>query len=98
MERALASLGFAVPGVPRPAARGSGSVWGDTYGYCNFLDTIEGHQVYSHGGGRAGYGAVFRLVPEADFAVVVLGNDEGVVNALAPVADYALRCFLGDDC
>ena len=80
------------------ASTGAPTDWGDTYGYCNFLDTIEGYKVYSHGGGRAGYGAVFRIVPEADFAVVVLGNDEGVVGSLAPVADYAMRCFLEDDC
>ncbi len=75
-----------------------GSFWGDSYGYLNFHDSYRGHELYTHGGARAGFGSLFWTVPASSFAVVVLGNDDGVASDMIPVAEYALRCYLEDDC
>ena len=75
-----------------------GSTWGDTYGYFNFHHVEDGHHVYSHGGGRAGFGSLMWLVPSEDLAVIVLSNDGGGARRMEPVARAALRCALDGEC
>ena len=72
--------------------------YGDTYGYNNFLHTTGDHRVFTHGGGRAGFGALFWVVPESGFAVAMLGNDDGGSVDLQVAATFAVRCFLDGDC
>jgi hypothetical protein len=63
-----------------------------TYGYTNFHHTTpSGHEVYSHAGGRAGYGALFWIVPKHNFAVVILANDENTATSKAHWATSAIR-------
>lgn len=74
------------------------STYGDTYGYANFRDMHGGREVYNHGGGRAGFGALFWVVPSEGFAVVMLGNDDGGSVDLQPAARFAMDCFLDGAC
>lgn len=73
----------------------NGFAQSDTYGYTNFHHTTpSGHEVYSHAGGRAGYGALFWIVPKHNFAVVILANDENTATSKAHWATSAIDCWL----
>ena len=76
----------------------NGYAGSDTYGYTNFHQTTNGHDVYTHGGSRPGYGALFWLVPAHDFAVVILGNTSDTAFKAAPQADFAVDCWLNGKC
>lgn len=70
----------------------------ETYGYNNFKQTTLGFDVYTHGGGRPGYGALFWLVPARDFAVVILGNEIDTYVVQSEWAEEAIDCWLNDNC
>lgn len=72
--------------------------YGDTYGYTNFRHEHRGREVYTHGGGRAGFGALFWVVPSEGFAVVMLSNQGGASVDLQDAAEFALDCYLDGDC
>lgn len=72
----------------------------DTYGYTNFrqVEPIAGHEVYTHGGARPGYGALFWIVPTKGFAVVILANEEMAAYDMVPWATKAIDCWLNHKC
>lgn len=70
----------------------------DTYGYTNFHHVRRGYDVYTHGGGRPGYGSLFWIVPERNFAVVILANEKYTAYTAAPLAESAMACWLDDQC
>ena len=47
------------------------------YGYGLRIENHRGVQIVEHGGAIAGFGAQLRMVPEHQFAIVVLGNKSG---------------------
>lgn len=69
---------------------------GDTYGYTNFHQTTKGHDVYTHGGGRPGYGALFWIVPKHNFAVVILANEMHTAGNKFHWAESVIDCWLND--
>jgi len=92
-------------GAPGAGCAGRGEVdpayasaYGDTYGYANFRHTHGGREVYTHGGGRAGFGALFWVVPSQGFAVAMLSNDDGASVDLQAAAAFAMDCYLDGAC
>jgi CubicO group peptidase (beta-lactamase class C family) len=78
-------------------ANTGGSIWGDTYGYGNFHHTYNGYDIYSHGGGRAGFGTLFWIIPSANFAIATAANI-GDTNYFKSELEYAVRCYLDNQC
>jgi hypothetical protein len=85
--RAIASATAAhaeMPGVRTPTA----------YGYGFRIDTHRGFRQAGHFGGGMGFGAVLRMLPERNAAVVVLANRTNAL--LNDVADTAFAAILGE--
>lgn len=74
-----------------------GSTWGDTYGYGNFHHTYNGYNIYTHGGGRAGFGTLFWIIPSRNFAIAV-SNNIGSTSYFNAELEYAVRCYLDNLC
>ncbi|MEM7248511.1 MAG: serine hydrolase domain-containing protein [Acidobacteriota bacterium] len=98
--------GSGVPGAPGSTCFGRAAVTGDQairfgadYGFGNFRRTYDyrgtTHDIYNHGGGRAGFGSYFAIIPEAGLGVVVLTND-GRGADWHDVAECAIRIYLHD--
>lgn len=75
-----------------------GSPFGADYGYFNFSHTYAGYRVYTHGGGRAGFGSLFWMIPSEGFAISILGNVNGITTSMVSAAEYAVDCYLDDAC
>ncbi|MFI7234883.1 serine hydrolase domain-containing protein [Streptomyces cyaneofuscatus] len=74
-----------------------GSALGDAFGVCWFLREVEGLRTVGHGGSANGQFAELLIVPEHDFAVVVLSNagpDTGMAFNQAALR-WALEHHLG---
>lgn len=74
-----------------------GSTLGDAFGICWFLREVDGVATIGHGGSGNGQFAELLLVPERDFAVVVMSNagpDAGLEFDRATVR-WTLEHFLG---
>jgi len=71
--------------------------WGGTYGYCNFHHRYGGYDIYTHGGGRPGFGTLFWLIPDRDFAIAVTHN-LGNTNHFEAEMQFAVGCYLDDQC
>jgi len=96
--------GSGVPGAPGSTCLGRGQVtggqavlYGSDYGFGNFRRTYvydgRTYDLYNHGGGRAGFGSYFAVVPEAGFAIAVLVNQEAGAD-WHDVAECAIRVYL----
>lgn len=96
--------GSGLPGAPGSTCFGREQVTGEhaaqfgpDYGFGNFRRTYvfggTTYDMYNHGGGRAGFGSYFTLVPEAGFAIAVLANVGGPA-AWHDVAECAIRVYL----
>ncbi len=96
--------GSGSPGAPGSTCFGREQVTGEhaaqfgpDYGFGNFRRTYAfggtTYDMYNHGGGRAGFGSYFTLVPEAGFAISVLANVGGPA-AWHDVAECAIRVYL----
>ncbi|MFC1889512.1 serine hydrolase domain-containing protein [Thermodesulfobacteriota bacterium] len=85
----------------RVATGGSEAQYGYDYGFGNFRRSYvyqgKTYDVFNHGGGRAGFSSLFALVPEAGFAVAIVANTGGAAG-WQDATDYAIRCYLHDDC
>jgi CubicO group peptidase (beta-lactamase class C family) len=72
-------------------------LYGPDYGFGNFRRTYTYHgktyDLYVHGGGRAGFGSYFAIVPEAGFAISVLVNSNESAS-WNDVAECAIRVYL----
>jgi CubicO group peptidase (beta-lactamase class C family) len=62
------------------------------YGYGVQTGEWRGLQVLGHGGSRAGYGSIIRMVPSRRFGVVVLANRSGV--EMSRTAEAAMEAAL----
>lgn len=67
-----------------------------TYGYTNFGYTWKGLAVYTHDGNRPGFESLFLLVPERDFAVVIISNMNNSTDTVW--ATKIMNCWLSDIC
>jgi CubicO group peptidase (beta-lactamase class C family) len=96
--------GSGIPGAPgstcfgRAAVTGAHAVqYGPDYGFGNFRRTYfyrsTTYDLYVHGGGRAGFGSYFAIVPEAGLAVSVLVNNSASAT-WHDVAECAIRVYL----
>jgi CubicO group peptidase (beta-lactamase class C family) len=74
-----------------------GSSLGDAFGICWFLRDVGGVRTVGHGGSANGQFADLLIVPERDFAVVVLSNEgpDGGLAVNRAVVDWALEHYLG---
>jgi len=85
----------------RVATGGSEAQYGYDYGFGNFRRSYvyQGitYDVFNHGGGRAGFSSLFEVVPEAGFAIAIVANT-GDAAGWQDAADYAIRCYLHDEC
>jgi CubicO group peptidase (beta-lactamase class C family) len=91
----LGAESLALMRQPTVALRGSSL--GDAFGLCWFLKEIGGVDTVGHGGSGNGQFAELLLVPERDFAVVVMSN-AGPDNGLAlnqAIVTWALEEYLG---
>jgi CubicO group peptidase (beta-lactamase class C family) len=81
----------------RPTAELRGSSLGDAFGICWFLKRVGTVDTAGHGGSSNGQFADLLLVPERDFAVVVMSNagpDAGLAFNQA-IVTWALEEYLG---
>jgi len=96
--------GAGMPGAPgstcfgRTAVTGAhAALYGPDYGFGNFRRTYTyggtTYDLYVHGGGRAGFGSYFAIVPEAGLAISVLVNRSESAN-WHDVAECAIRVYL----
>lgn len=69
---------------------------GDTYGHTNLHHVTRGYDVYTHGGGRQGYGSLFWSVPERSLAIVVRTKEGQTLSAAFPW--QAVDCWLDGEC
>lgn len=97
-------LGDGGPLLPRralermrePTFQIPGSALGDAVGISWFLRDVDGVRTVSHGGDVLGQHSEFVMVPERDFAAVVLTNCDGSGSLLKDAAvRYALEAYLG---
>ncbi|MBL1074510.1 beta-lactamase family protein [Nocardia sp. 2] len=94
-ERLLSTA--ALHGMRRPTVELRGSNLADAFGICWFLEDIAGAATFGHGGSGNGQFAELLMVPEHDFAVIVLSNS-GPDNGLLlnqSVVRWALEHYLG---
>ncbi len=63
-----------------------------TYGYGLEMETRRGVRWVEHGGSRAGYGSLIRMVPEQRFGVVIVANRSG--SSLPKLADAIAEVML----
>ncbi|MBK8262857.1 MAG: beta-lactamase family protein [Nannocystis sp.] len=68
----------------------------DSYGYTNLRHTTKGLTIYSHGGNRPGFTSLLWIVPERQFAVVILGNQTNINNQQSAWAEKIVDCWLND--
>ena len=74
----------------------AGSALGDAVAISWFLRDVDGVQLCSHGGDVIGQHSSFEMVPEKDFAVIVLTNCDGSGSQLKDEAvKFALESFIG---
>lgn len=89
-------------GLPGDDCRGRQATGGyadsDTYGYTNFHQIVRGYHVYKHGGSRPGYGSLLWMVPEHNFAVVMLANVASADDQMGEWAEKTLACWLDGEC
>jgi CubicO group peptidase (beta-lactamase class C family) len=80
----------------QPTYEIAGSALGDAVGISWFLRDVDGVLVVGHGGDVIGQHSEFVMVPERDFAVIVLTNCDGSGSQLKDEAvKYALEAYLG---
>lgn len=87
-EQVLPASLFTTLAAPRAVIPGATN----QYGYGVQVGEWSGLQVVEHGGSRAGYGSVIRMVPAQRFGVVVLANRTGV--SLNRTANAAIDAVL----
>ncbi|MEU8896337.1 serine hydrolase domain-containing protein [Nocardia sp. NPDC048505] len=80
----------------QPTAPLRGSSLGDAFGICWFLREIDGVATLGHGGSSIGQFSELLLVPERDFALIVVANagPDGI-PANQAVVRWALEHYLG---
>ncbi|MEU0544020.1 serine hydrolase domain-containing protein [Nocardia sp. NPDC005978] len=80
----------------RPTVDLRASSLGDAIGLCWFLREIDGVATFGHGGSAFGQFAELLLVPEHDFAIIVMSNasPDGIPSNRA-VVRWALEHYLG---
>ncbi|MFC1558974.1 serine hydrolase domain-containing protein [Gemmatimonadota bacterium] len=66
---------------------------GLTYGYGVFKESWNGTELFWHTGTRRGYGSIFIMIPEFNFAVVVLCNLDTTI--LQNAAEGIIKEYLG---
>lgn len=72
------------------------SLLGDALGLCWFLREIDGVRTFGHGGSGYGQFGELLLVPEHDFAIIVLSNaSPDSVRANQTIVRWALERYLG---
>ncbi|AYF79624.1 class A beta-lactamase-related serine hydrolase [Nocardia yunnanensis] len=82
--------------MKQPTARLRASAMADAFGLCWMLRDVDGVRVVGHDGSGFGQFANFQLVPERNFAVVVLSNaSPDGIPANQAVVRWALRHYLG---
>lgn len=82
--------------MKQPTFEIPGSALGNAVGISWFLDDVDGVQTVSHGGDVLGQHSEFVMVPERNFAVIVLTNCDGSGSVLKEAAvKYALEAYLG---
>jgi CubicO group peptidase (beta-lactamase class C family) len=83
--------------MTEPTVELHGSALGDAMGLCWFLRDIDGVATIGHGGSANGQFAELLLVPERDFAVIVLSNvgPDGGLALNRAVVRWALEHYLG---
>ncbi|MEC3952837.1 serine hydrolase domain-containing protein [Nocardia sp. CDC153] len=82
--------------MQQPTVNLRASTLADAFGLCWMLREVDGVQLVGHGGSGFGQFADFQLVPERDFAIVVLSNasPEGIPVNQA-IVRWALEHYLG---
>jgi CubicO group peptidase (beta-lactamase class C family) len=68
--------------------------WADFVGITWMLRDIYGIRLVGHGGSTNGFNASFELVPQHDFAIVILTNADNGSVFYREVTDWALEHFL----
>jgi CubicO group peptidase (beta-lactamase class C family) len=82
--------------MKQPTFEIAGSALGDAVGISWFLRDVDGVRLVSHGGDVLGQHSAFVMVPEADFAVTVLTNCDGLGSQFNEEAvRWALEAYLG---
>ncbi|MFE4456506.1 serine hydrolase domain-containing protein [Nocardia tengchongensis] len=80
----------------QPTVRLRNSTLADAFGLCWMLRDVDGVRMAGHGGSGFGQFADFQLVPERDFAVVVLSNaSPDGIPANQAIVRWALEHYLG---
>jgi CubicO group peptidase (beta-lactamase class C family) len=81
----------------RPTFSLEGGSLGDQVGISWLLRTVDGVQVVGHGGSTHGQQAAFQMVPDRDFAIVVLTNADSGATLHHELVRWALETYLGLD-
>jgi CubicO group peptidase (beta-lactamase class C family) len=89
-QQALSPSVLAKIGTPYTEAYSMGE--GAKYGYGLMMSDFRGVRTVEHGGAIAGFGCLFRMVPEHRFAVICLANSSGV--SLRKTAEKAMEIVL----
>jgi CubicO group peptidase (beta-lactamase class C family) len=87
-KQALPAELFATMTTKRADVPGSA----DGYGYGLTISRRRGVTWIQHGGSRAGYGSLIQMVPDQNFAVIILANRSGA--SLPKLADAICEMFL----
>jgi CubicO group peptidase (beta-lactamase class C family) len=86
----------ALRGMRNPTVELRGSSIGDAFGICWFLREVDGAATFGHGGSAYGQFADLVVVPEHDFAIVVMTNAEpGGTPCNQAIVRWALEHYLG---
>ena len=75
------------PAVDAPTGGKTGVTW--------FVDDISGVRNVHHMGSFTGYRTWLELIPEREFAVVVLTNSDRGIEVYEPLAEAAIKLFTG---
>ena len=75
------------PAVDAPTGGKTGVTW--------FVDEISGVRNIHHMGSFTGYRTWLELIPEREFAVVVLTNSDRGIEVYEPLAEAAIKLFTG---
>lgn len=75
------------PAVDAPTGGKTGVTW--------FVDEISGVRDVHHMGSFTGYRTWLELIPERDFAIVVLTNSDRGIEVYEPLATSAIKLFTG---
>lgn len=65
---------------------------GVSYGYGIAFEERHGKDYVFHNGSRSGYGSIFRIIPQDDFAVIILANRTGAL--MSETADMLTKKFV----